>query len=89
MHRFNIANNFPAGKEQVTYDELAAACGLSEPTLRRFVHALMAQRIFRPSSNGNIEHTSASKFFADNRTVRQFVGVAVEEMWPAATKVDI
>jgi DNA-binding IclR family transcriptional regulator len=87
MYRFKIANNFPANKEEVTYDELAAACGLSEPSLRRILRALMSQRIFRQSSNGKVSHTLTSKFFADNHIMRQWVGMVVEEMWPAATKV--
>lgn len=87
MYRFNIANSFPAGKEETTYDELAAACGLSEPSLRRIIRALMSHRIFRQLENGKIAHTITSKFFADNHTMRQWVGMVLEEMWPAATKV--
>jgi hypothetical protein len=85
--RFNIANSFPDGKEEVTYDELAKACGLSEPNLRRIVRVLMTRRIFCEPQKGKIAHTSASKFFLDNRGIRQWLSMVLEEMWPAATKV--
>jgi hypothetical protein len=89
MYRFKIANRFPGGKEAVTYSELATACGLSEPTLRRIVRDLMTHRIFRQTPDGKIAHTSASKLFADSHAIRQWVGMVLEEMWPAATKVTL
>lgn len=87
MYRFNIANSFPDGKEEATYEELAKACELSEPELRRIVRTLMTQHIFCEPRKGIIAHTSASKYFATTRGIRQWVGAALEEMWPAATKV--
>ncbi|OKL61872.1 hypothetical protein UA08_02509 [Talaromyces atroroseus] len=87
MYRFKIANSFPEGKEEVTYTELATACGLTGPTLLRIVRDLMAHRIFRQTPDGKIAHTSASKLFANNHAIRQWVGMVLEEMWPAATKV--
>jgi hypothetical protein len=87
LYRFNIANSFPDGKEEATYDELAKACRLSESHLRRIVRALMTRRIFREPRKGIIAHTSASKFFAENHGIRQWAGMVLEEMWPAATKV--
>lgn len=89
MYRFKIANQFPDGKDEVTYTELATACRLSEPTLRRIVRDLMTHRIFRQTPDGKIAHTSASKLFADSHGIRQWVGMVLEEMWPAATKVII
>lgn len=86
LYRFNIANSFPEGQEEATYEELAQACGLSESNLRRIVRAAMTQHIFRESRKGVVAHTSASKFFANNRIMRQWVGMVTEEMWPAATR---
>ncbi|KAL1980718.1 hypothetical protein VTN96DRAFT_3600 [Rasamsonia emersonii] len=86
LYRFNIANSFPEGQEEATYEELAQACGLSEFNLRRIVRAAMTQHIFRESRKGVVAHTSASKFFANNRIMRQWVGMVTEEMWPAATR---
>jgi hypothetical protein len=45
----------------------------------------MTHRVFRESEKGKIVHTVASKFFANNQIMRQWVGMVLEEVWAAAT----
>ncbi|PVI02547.1 hypothetical protein DM02DRAFT_701349 [Periconia macrospinosa] len=51
--RFNLTE-FPDGKEEVTFGELAAGCGLNEPEVKRLLRHAMAYRIFHSVPNKQV-----------------------------------
>ena len=75
IYRFKLANAFPPGKEEATYEEMAKASGLSENDVRRLVRNAMTYRIFQEPRKGVVGHTAASKFFAMNPKLQQWVGM--------------
>jgi hypothetical protein len=81
--RFKLAE-FPDGKDEVSFEELAAKCGLNEPELRRLLRHAMAYRIFCEPRKGYVAHTAASKQLANNPLMRAWLGFATEELWPSA-----
>ncbi|KAH3967279.1 hypothetical protein HBI24_208500 [Parastagonospora nodorum] len=84
--RFNLLD-FPPGKEETTFTELAAHanCGLQEPEIRRLLRHAMAYRIFCEPRKGVVAHTAASKRLS-HPLMRAWLGFATEELWPSATK---
>jgi hypothetical protein len=82
--RFNLTQ-FPNGKEEVTFGELAANCGLNEPEVRRLLRHAMAFHIFHEPREGYVAHTAASKRLSDP-LMKAWLGFATEELWPSATK---
>lgn len=82
--RFGLTN-FPDGKEEVTFSELAAACGLNESEVRRLLRHAMAFHIFIEPRKGYVAHTAASKRLA-HPLMKAWISFATEELWPSATK---
>lgn len=82
--RFNL-NNFPHGKEEVTFGELAADCELSEPEVRRLLRHAMAYRIFHEPRKGYVAHTAASKRLSDP-LMKAWLCFVTDELWPSAVK---
>jgi hypothetical protein len=86
IYQYKIAEAFPVGSE-ATFQQISEACGLNEPDVRRILRHSMAHRIFRESRKDVVVHTGASQLLAQNRQLRSWVGVSVEEMWPSAVNV--
>ncbi|KAL9123433.1 MAG: hypothetical protein Q9187_000003 [Circinaria calcarea] len=86
IYRFDIASSFPEGQDEASYDEIARACGLSEPDTRRILRSAMTHHIFRESRKGIVAHTTASKMLAVNPSMRGWVGMVLEDMWPSAAQ---
>ncbi|KAF2791438.1 putative O-methyltransferase [Melanomma pulvis-pyrius CBS 109.77] len=80
--RFNLLE-FPDGKEEVTFAELAATCGQNESEIRRLLRHAMAYRIFTEPRKGYVAHTAASKKLADP-LMKAWLGFATEELCPSA-----
>ena len=85
--RFGLANAFPDGKDEATFDEIASISGLGESYVRRILRHAMTYRIFCEPRKGLVAHTSASKHLATDLPTRQWIGMIAEEMWPAAAGV--
>ena len=54
--------------------------------VRRILRHAMSYRIFQEVEKGFVAHTGASKLLAEDGDLRQWIGMVMEEMWPAATK---
>ncbi|KAF1975875.1 hypothetical protein BU23DRAFT_69659 [Bimuria novae-zelandiae CBS 107.79] len=83
--RFNLID-FPEGKDEVSFGELAANCGQNEEEVRRLLRHAMAYRIFCEPIKGYVAHTAASKCLADDPLMKAWLGFATEELWPSAVK---
>lgn len=84
--RFKIASNFPAGKDRLTYNELARECHVPELEVRRIVRASLPSYIFREIEPGVIAHTAASRMLATNPSMCHWVDGMASEILPAALK---
>ena len=82
--RFNLLE-FPGGKEEVTFAELAESCGQTESEIRRLLRHAMAYRIFAEPRKGYVRHTAASKKLADP-LMKAWLGFVTEELCPSAVK---
>ena len=60
---------------------------MDETTLKRMLRAAMTHYIFKEPQTGVVEHTAASRLMATDETFRGYIGMVLEEMWPAATRV--
>ena len=78
-------SEFPDGKEEVSFGEIAAKCGLNEPEVRRLLRHAMAFRIFHEPRKGYVAHTAASKRLS-HPLMKAWLGFATEELWPSAVK---
>lgn len=84
---YGIAKKFPKEKDEVSYSELAAICGLSESLVRRILRHAMTRRIFQERANGMVAHTATSKLLAECDLAHDWTILKSEEFLPAATKV--
>ena len=57
--------------------------------IQRLVHHAASHHIFRESRKGYFAHTAASRMLAENGPIHEWVGMTLEEMWAAATKVSM
>ena len=71
----------------ITYEELASSTALPVKTLRRLMRHAISQRIFCEPKPGKVAHTQASRLLTENDKVRDWFGIACQEVWPAATRV--
>lgn len=87
IYRFGLATSFPVGKDEATFAEIAESSRLHESYVRRILRHAMSYRIFCEPREGIVAHTAASEMLANNHSMREWVGMVSEEMWPAATRV--
>ncbi|ORY14243.1 O-methyltransferase-domain-containing protein [Clohesyomyces aquaticus] len=85
--RFDIASNFPTERDTVTYAELAKCTKLAEPDIRRVVRGAITNHIFKEEKPGQVSHTAASRFVAENPLVRQWIEMTGRETMPASLKM--
>lgn len=84
---YGIARKFPSNKDEASYCELAAACGLSESLVRRILRHAMTRRIFQERASGLVAHTATSKLLAESDPAHDWCLFKSEKLLPAATKV--
>ena len=87
IYKFDIAAKVPTGGE-ISFAELATACGLYEPDLRRIVRfAIIYHRLFREPRKGYVAHSAASRQLAENGDVRDGVGLMFDDYYPSFARV--
>ena len=86
IYRFKLANAFPDNKSEATFEEISQQSGLSVSHTRRILRHAITHRIFREPRKGTVAHTAASLYLVTNPSMREWVGMVSEEMWPTATK---
>ncbi|KAF2118391.1 O-methyltransferase-domain-containing protein [Lophiotrema nucula] len=82
--RFDIATALPEEPKSSTYDELATSTGLPEPDVRRIVRGSITNHVFKEERSGEVSHTAASRFLANNKLVRQWIEMTATETMPGA-----
>ena len=70
-----------------TFDEIASLTGLKVSTLKRVIRHAITLYIFEECPRGTVRHNAASLYLAKTPEMRQWVGMVMEELWPAATKL--
>ena len=86
IYRYKLANTIPSGKDEATFEEISQRSGLTVPHVRRILRHATTYRIFCEPRKGTIAHTAASLYLATNPSMREWIGMVTEEMWPAASK---
>ena len=87
MIRFGLTDCIPLDKGEASLAEIAHGSPLGEATIGRLLRHACAHHIFQEPRKNVFSHTAASQMLASNPQIRQFLGMVMEEMWPAATKV--
>lgn len=85
LYKFELAKHVPLGG-RITYADLADRCGLSEPQARRYIRSAISFRVFAEPTPGHVQHNAASEMLATT-TLHDWLGMATEEIAPAALKV--
>ncbi|KAK6849122.1 O-methyltransferase [Apiospora arundinis] len=85
LYKFEIAKHVPLD-EPISYADLAVRCGLSESSTRRRVRAAISLRIFSETPAGLVQHNAASLALGTT-TLHDWLGMAMEELAPAALKI--
>ncbi|KAJ8069276.1 hypothetical protein OCU04_002937 [Sclerotinia nivalis] len=67
-----------------TFEEIAQKVGLDIVNVKRFMRHAMANRVFQEVEPNVVAHTAASKLLAEDQPMKDWVGICVEELWPAA-----
>ena len=86
IYRFGIAFSFPV-RQTATFAQIAEKCGRSEDEIRRILRMAMTYRLFREPEPGVVAHTAATKALAQSPLLKQWVGMWLEEMGPALSRV--
>ena len=71
-----------------SYAEIAAASGLQESLCRRFIRLAMGSNIFdEEAKTKRVQHTAASRALATNQGLSDAVGLQLDEIAPASSKL--
>lgn len=70
-----------------TYTEVAHACDVDEPTLRRILRYAMLENLFYEPDPDSIAHTPFSSILATDPDVQAVVSAETEESFPASAKL--
>ncbi|KAI4596812.1 hypothetical protein KJ359_005155 [Pestalotiopsis sp. 9143b] len=82
---FELAKNVPMNGS-ISYVDLAEKCGLSEAQTRRYIRSAISFRVFCEPMEGIVQHNAASTLLVTT-TLHDWLGMATEELAPAALKV--
>ena len=86
IHRNQIPAKIPLDGK-ISYKELAEACNLDEEDTTRILRVAVADHMFKEVEKGYIAHSAASQVLASNLLLNSWVGMMMQEHWPAAFKV--
>jgi hypothetical protein len=85
LYKFELAKHVPLSGS-ISYADLADLSGLSESQARRYVRSAITFRVFVEPTVGRVQHNAASAILATS-TLHDWLGMATEELAPAALKV--
>lgn len=87
MYRFNIPAKVPPIGE-ISYHDLAQACGIEESVLRRVVRfAIVHHHIFHEKREGYVSHSAASELLADSEDAISGVGLMFDATYQGFARV--
>ena len=87
IHHYGVARHLPDDRP-ISYSQLAQSTGLESELLKRLIRHAITHRVFKEPRKGFVEHTATSRLSAGSKG-ESWMGVACEEMWPAALQVSI
>ncbi|KAF2969065.1 hypothetical protein GQX73_g4493 [Xylaria multiplex] len=83
IHMQNIDE--PLGKE-ASFAEIAAATGLDQGLVRRFIRHAIVKDIFVEPRPGIVAHNAVSRLLAEDQVVHDWVGASTDDLWQAAAQ---
>lgn len=87
VYHYKLANAVPLGGT-ASYAEIAAVSGLKESLCRRFIRLAMGSNIFdEDPETKRVRHTAASRGLANDQSLGDAVGMELEDIAPASSKV--
>ena len=89
IYKYDIAKKIPLHGE-ITFEELAHACGLAEVNLRRFLRfAMTFHHIFQEPRKGIVRHSAASRKLVEDPVAYAGLGYMFDEVWQSFAHVCI
>ncbi|KAI4234726.1 MAG: hypothetical protein LQ349_003616 [Xanthoria aureola] len=85
VYRYEIDQKLDV-TEELSFETLSSRCGLNVIDLRRILRYAMTYFLFREPRPGFVAHTSLSKALAQDVRLRNYIGVACEERFPASAQ---
>ena len=74
IYRYDMPSKVPLHGE-ISFQDLAKACGLQEPDVRRLVRfAMVFHRVFQEKKPGFVSHTAASRMLLEDPQAMMGVG---------------
>lgn len=87
IYRYKIAHRVPLHGE-ITYKELAVACGLDEANLQRMLRfAMTFHHVFQEPQKGVVRHSAASRRLVENPLAQDALGYQFDEVWQSFAHV--
>ncbi|KAI0433455.1 O-methyltransferase-domain-containing protein [Xylaria sp. FL1042] len=87
VYRYKLANAVPLDGT-ASYAEIAKVSGLKEDLCRRFLRLAMGSHIFaEESGTQRVRHTASSRLLATNQSFSDAVGLEIDDLGPASSKV--
>lgn len=80
-----MAHSFPVGQE-ASFADIAAATGLDEGTVRRFIRHATVRDIFSEPRSGIVVHNAVSRLLAEDQVIHDWVGNIADDLWQAAAQ---
>ncbi|KAL9598141.1 MAG: hypothetical protein Q9219_004697 [cf. Caloplaca sp. 3 TL-2023] len=86
ISKYDIARKVPLHGE-ISFVELAKACDIYEPDIRRILRFAMAHhRVFREPRKGMVAHSAASRRLLEDESSRAALGLMFEDSVPSFTR---
>ncbi|KAL8782579.1 MAG: hypothetical protein Q9213_005257 [Squamulea squamosa] len=85
IYRYEIDQKIDVD-EELSFETLSTRCGLNVIDLRRILRYAMTNFCFREPRPGFVAHTSLSKALAQDVRLRNYIGLACEERFPASAR---
>lgn len=86
MYRYKIPLKFPVD-DTIAVSELARRCDVNEEVFARLVHHAVTKQFLAQPEPGYVAHTAFSSMLASSPPLMEWIGMACEELWPAATNI--
>lgn len=87
VYHFKLANAVPL-HGTASYAEISAASGLKESLCRRFIRLAMGSNVFdEDPETKHVRHTAASRLLATDQGFCDAVGLELEDIAPASSKI--
>ncbi|KAH8703679.1 O-methyltransferase-domain-containing protein [Talaromyces proteolyticus] len=86
IYHFNILQAIPL-EGGATYAEISAKVGLAERKIKTLVRKAAINRMLREDVPDHVVHTAASALLVRNRSMMDYYGFFVEQMFPTSAKL--